>query len=91
MTTTDLQDSLIAALENAIDAIEILDSDDDESALADIARDIAENLDGITKVTSFDDAALLTRNEGLIVRTADGAEFQITIVQSRRGRGEKAD
>lgn len=91
MTTTDLQDSLIAALENAIDAIEILDSDDDESALADIARDIAENLDGITKVTSFDDAALLTSNEGLIVRTADGAEFQITIVQSRRGRGEKAD
>ena len=88
MTTTDLQEALICMFENAFDANEEIEGDDDDRTLADIARDIAENFAGITSATSFDDAALLTSNEGVIVRTKDGAEFQITIVQSRNGRGD---
>ena len=34
---------------------------------------------------------MLTRDAGLVVRTADGAEFQITIVQSRPGTGAEGD
>ncbi|GJQ29724.1 MAG: hypothetical protein HBSAPP03_16080 [Phycisphaerae bacterium] len=88
MTTTEIQDALICMFENAIDANEEIEGDDDDQTLADIARDIAENFEGIDRVTSFDDAALLTSNEGVIVRTTSGAEFQISIVQSRRGRND---
>lgn len=33
-------------------------------------------------VWSFEEAGLLTRNRGLVVRMADGDEFEITIVRS---------
>lgn len=39
--------------------------------------------DPISSVKTFSEAGLLTANEGLVVRTKDGREFQITIVQSR--------
>lgn len=32
---------------------------------------------------TFERAGLMTSNEGLVVKFADGSEFQITIVQSR--------
>lgn len=35
------------------------------------------------RVTPFEEAGLLTRNRGLLVRLSDGSEFQITIVKSR--------
>jgi hypothetical protein len=35
------------------------------------------------KVRSFEDAMLLTSDRGLVLRLANGNEFQITIVQSR--------
>ena len=34
-------------------------------------------------VSTFRDAGVLTHNEGLVIRTADGSEFQLTIVRSR--------
>lgn len=34
-------------------------------------------------VRSFEDAGLMTYDEGIVVRDSDGNEFQITIVQSR--------
>ena len=34
------------------------------------------------EIRSFADAGILTRNAGLVVRLANGAEFQVTIVQS---------
>ena len=43
-------------------------------------------LDGdldVRDARSFDDAGLMTRNEGVVVELEDGSEFQITIVQSR--------
>lgn len=31
---------------------------------------------------SFQEAGVLTNNEGLVIRTPDGSEFQVTIVKS---------
>ena len=47
--------------------------------------------DGIGSVETFRDAGILTMNEGLVVTMDDGAEFQITIVRSRRGRRDDED
>jgi hypothetical protein len=41
--------------------------------------DLVEN----TRILTFEEAGLLTRNKGLVLRTPDGDEFQITIVKSR--------
>ena len=37
----------------------------------------------IARVQTFEEAGLLTSNRGVVVRTANGSTFQITIVQSR--------
>ena len=37
----------------------------------------------ISRVQTFEEAGLLTGNRGVVVRTRDGREFQVTIVQSR--------
>ena len=42
--------------------------------------------DGIDHVAPYDEAGVLTRNAGMVVRLDDGTEFQVTIVRSRRGR-----
>ena len=62
-----------------------------ESRLAEILNDegdVKEILDphGVRKVATFADAGVLTMNAGLVITMDDGAEFQITIVRSRRGR-----
>jgi hypothetical protein len=31
----------------------------------------------------FGDAGIMTRDEGLVVRLADGTQFQVTVVESR--------
>jgi CobQ-like glutamine amidotransferase family enzyme len=60
-----------------------------QDALAEMLTGLDVNLetdgDGmleIRRVATFEDAGVLTRNRGLVVRLADGSEFQITIVQS---------
>jgi hypothetical protein len=35
------------------------------------------------RVRSFEEAGVLTRNAGLVLRAPDGQEFQITVVRSR--------
>lgn len=42
--------------------------------------------DGIDRAVPYDETGVLTMNAGLVVTMDDGAEFQITIVRSRRGR-----
>ena len=37
----------------------------------------------IAQAETFEEAGLLTDNRGLVVRTTDGSEFEITIVQRR--------
>lgn len=41
--------------------------------------DSEPNIDAL----SYEEAGILTRDEGLVLRTPDGDEFQITIVRSR--------
>ena len=43
----------------------------------------AEELEGAT-VNTFNNSGLLTREAGIVIKLANGAEFQLTIVQSGR-------
>ena len=55
-----------------------------EKAMAEtIQETLAESGDIFTHLLTFEEAGMLTRNNGLVVRTSDGSEFQITIVRSR--------
>ena len=36
----------------------------------------------VRRVQTFEEAGLLTGNRGVVVRTTDGSEFQLTIVRS---------
>jgi len=38
----------------------------------------------VASISTYDDAGILTTNEGLVIRLDDGSEFQLTIVQSRQ-------
>ena len=38
------------------------------------------------RIVSYADAGVLTRDAGLIIRTAAGDEFQVSIVQTRHAR-----
>lgn len=40
----------------------------------------------VSRIRTYADAGMLTMNRGLVVRLDDGTEFQVTIVQSDRGR-----
>lgn len=42
--------------------------------------------DGVHDAVPYDEAGVLTRNAGIIVRMDDGSEFQITVVRSRGPR-----
>lgn len=37
----------------------------------------------IARIDSFEDAMILTNNRGLVLKTHNGEEFQITIIQTR--------
>ena len=47
-----------------------------------ISESLAQR-DDVRSVMTFEETGMLTRNNGLVVRTSDGSEFQITIVKSR--------
>jgi len=66
----------------------------DEHEIADALREVLEAAEEITdegladlpdvaRVDTFEDAGVLTRNVGLVLRLEDGSEFQITVVRSR--------
>ena len=55
-------------------------------ALEDILN---EDVMDVRSVSSFEDALVLTSDEGIVVRLSTGEEFQITIVQSKQLVGEK--
>ncbi len=44
-------------------------------------------LDEVREVRTFADSGLLTRDRGIVLRLAQGQEFQVTIVLSERARG----
>jgi len=57
---------------------------DIETMLYELLQD-EEAVPEIAKVRTFEEAGVLTRNRGVVVRTDDGSEFQICVVQSRCG------
>jgi len=73
MNATELQDALKTLLEE----LSYMDADDFDQF--DVPRELAE----IERISTFDEAGVLTRDRGVVVQTSDGAEFQVTIVQSR--------
>ncbi len=54
-----------------------------EMMMEQIIADALIEQDEIISTQTFEAACVLTRNNGLVVRTEDGSEFQITIVQSK--------
>lgn len=59
---------------------EIETSEELESLLRDI---LEESVLYVTETTTFRQAGLMTDNSGLVLRMADGSEYQLTIVKSR--------
>lgn len=49
--------------------------------IMELMRELLE-IEGL-EVTTYEEEGFLTWDEGLVVKTEDGSEFQITIVQSR--------
>ena len=80
MTASDLQQSLEALFETITDAREMEDTSDLADAMLDAVDDLTPEVDS---VRSFESAGVMTSDAGLVVRLADGSEFQITIVQSK--------
>lgn len=48
----------------------------------DPAADLAEHVAGVRRIATYDDVGMLTHDKGLVIEAVDGAEFQLTIVQS---------
>ena len=42
-----------------------------------------EELTEESRIQTFQEAGLLTRDKGLVIRLPDGNEFQITVIQSK--------
>jgi len=42
-----------------------------------------EDLPGITSIEDFKEVGMLTNNEGLVFKFADGSEYQMAIVKSK--------
>lgn len=62
---------------------EDMDEEELEGFLTDAIEEYAEENDAPqTRISTFNDAGLLTGNHGLVVRIGD-AEFQLTIVRTR--------
>ena len=56
----------------------ILAADQDE-----YPEDLPDELRDLDMVRTYDEAGLLTGNQGLVLGMKDGSEFQVTIVRSR--------
>jgi hypothetical protein len=73
MDERELQDALKALLEK------VAFMDDEERTDAELPDELA----GVKRVSTYEEEGVLTRDAGLVVTMAEGAEFQLTIVRSR--------
>lgn len=78
-TELALQDALYDLFNDIADAHDT-DEEDRDEVQAHLAG--YPGYPAIQEVSTFEEAMVLTRNAGLVVRLANGQEFQITIVQS---------
>jgi hypothetical protein len=83
MTTADMQHRLLTVVEAIIDAGDEVEGDGDDGTLADIARELVDELDEVRSATTFERAMLLTSDDGIVLRMQNGSEFQLSIVQRR--------
>ncbi len=74
MTEAQIQNGLRDLLDEMIDLV----GDPDEPA-----SEQAAHVAFIKRISTFDEADVLTTDKGLVIETADGREFQLTIVRSR--------
>ena len=70
MEAIETEDDMVQAIEDALRAADERAQDDGDPA-------------AIRSLLTFYDAGLLTSNSGLVVRLADGSEYQVTVVRSR--------
>ncbi len=82
MYSSDVQ----AVIENLFDELSDRHDGADWKDALDGDGDFAE-----CAVTSYADGGYMTRDAGMVLRLADGTEFQITIVQSRLSAREDAE
>jgi len=74
-----------------------VNAEDVAGVIEDLLRAVVEDEDGDAVelqgalLVSFRRAGLLTRNEGVVITLADGAEFQVTVIQSRIGHDEEGE
>jgi hypothetical protein len=54
-----------------------------ERMFEEFLQELLADQDEIRSIMTFEEAGMLTKDKGLLARTRDGDEFQITIVQSR--------
>lgn len=64
---------LLAAAGGELEDVGVMDSEQEDAVRE-------------ARVRSFNDAGLLTNNEGIVLRLRNGAEFQLQIVQSKEAR-----
>jgi hypothetical protein len=83
MNETKLQNKLHFILKNTIDACNEAKYNDDASDVIDIIFEIADEVEDITRISTFKEAQVLTNDSGLILRMKDGSEFAITITRKR--------
>jgi hypothetical protein len=96
MTSNDLQTILVDLLE-ALSQQHVCDDDCRAGGCSgDVADDWKDEIDGDgalkeCAVSTYAAGGYLTRDAGLVLRTLDGSEFQITIVQTRHGKHDQDD
>ena len=73
MNDTELQQTF----KTLLDEISYMDTDDLDQF------DMPEELAEIERISTFDEAGVLTQDAGLVITMKDGSEFQLTIIQSR--------
>ncbi|HOD84898.1 MAG TPA: hypothetical protein PKG77_26075 [Phycisphaerae bacterium] len=54
-----------------------------EALNSDDCTDVPDGVEEVAGILTFEEAGVLTRDAGLVIRTRDGSSFQITVVQSR--------
>jgi hypothetical protein len=68
------------ALVELFQAFDFMDDEDRQEVRDSLG---VETLPDVAAVETFNGAGVLTMNKGLVLRMADGSEFQLTIVRSR--------
>jgi hypothetical protein len=53
-----------------------------ERMFEEFMQELLADQNQIRSILTFEEAGMLTKNKGLVTRTRDGDEFQITIVRS---------